>query len=163
MKDITPCLWFDSDAEEAVAFYLTVFPHSRILETSRYPASEHPEHRQRAGTVMTILFELGGKRFTALNGGPYFRFNEAVSFQVECETQEEIDSYWEKLSAGGDPAARQCGWVKDKFGLSWQIVPADMGRWFSHGPEESRARVMNALLGMEKLDIAALEAAAKQR
>ena len=118
MQKITPCLWFDHNAEEAVNHYLTIFKNSRIVGVTRYGEAGHEIHGRPAGTVMTVAFELDGQRFTALNGGPHFKFNEAVSFQVNCETQKEVDYYWENLSRGGDEKAQQCGWVKDKFGLS---------------------------------------------
>jgi predicted 3-demethylubiquinone-9 3-methyltransferase (glyoxalase superfamily) len=160
MNKITPCLWFDGDAEEAVAFYLSIFPNSGILDISRYPMSEHEEHQKRAGSVLAIRFELNGQAYSALNGGPQFKFNEAVSFQVLCDTQDEIDHYWRKLTEGGEARAQQCGWLKDKFGLSWQIVPTEIMSLMCGGDEPSRTRVMNALLKMGKLDIAALQFAA---
>ena len=152
---IAACLWFDDQAEEAARFYTGIFPNSGIKAISRYGHAGHEVHRRPAGSVMTVEFELDGRKFTALNGGPLFRFNEAISLQVFCETQHEIDRYWERLSAGGDPQAQQCGWLKDRYGLSWQIVPAilpDLVR----GPKADQ--VMEALLRMKKLDIAALRA-----
>src|SRR3989304_6297519 len=137
MKKITPCLWFDSNAEEALNFYVSIFKNSGICKVARYGEAGHEIHGRTAGTVMTIEFELNGQTFTALNGGPYFKFNEAISFQVYCDMQEEIDHYWEKLSAGGDEKAQQCGWLKDKFGVSWQIVPAVLGEMM----EDRDARV----------------------
>ena len=121
MKKITPCLWFDSNAEEAVNFYVSIFKNSGICKVARYGEAGHEIHGRTAGTVMTIEFELNGQTFTALNGGPYFKFNEAISFQVYCDTQEEIDHYWDKLSAGGDEKAQQCGWLKDKFGFHGRL------------------------------------------
>jgi predicted 3-demethylubiquinone-9 3-methyltransferase (glyoxalase superfamily) len=162
MQAITPCLWFDQ-ADTAVDFYLSVFKNARILETTRYGEAGRELHGKTPGTVMTILFELNGQRFTALNGGPYFKFNEAISLQVGCDTQEEIDYYWEKLGAGGDPAARQCGWLKDQFGLSWQIVPNVLTTLLQGGNTVQSERVMSALLKMKKLDIATLQDAAKQK
>jgi predicted 3-demethylubiquinone-9 3-methyltransferase (glyoxalase superfamily) len=145
---ITPFLWFGSNAEEAVDFYLSVFKNSRRLDEVRNPdASGAP------GKILTISFELDGQKFTALNGGPLFRFTEAVSFVVRCDTQEEVDYYWSKLSAGGSEG--QCGWVKDKFGLSWQIVPARLPDLIDH------PKAMEAMLRMKKLDIAELERAAQ--
>ena len=129
---ITPCLWFDSQAEEAAGFYTAIFKKSRILTISRYGEAGREVHGKAPGTVMTVAFELDGQRFTALNGGPLFKFNEAVSFQVNCRTQEEVDYYWEKLSAGGDEKAQQCGWLKDRYGLSWQVVPAGWARAAAH-------------------------------
>jgi predicted 3-demethylubiquinone-9 3-methyltransferase (glyoxalase superfamily) len=146
---ITPFLWFDSNAEEAVEFYLSVFPNSRRLSQMGAPA----DGPKRAGSVVTIGFELDGQKFTALNGGPMFKFTEAVSFVVRCESQQEVDEYWSKLSAGGSEG--QCGWLKDKFGLSWQVVPTRL-------PELIRTpKAMQAMLRMKKLDIAELERAAQ--
>ncbi|HET9455509.1 MAG TPA: VOC family protein [Gemmatimonadaceae bacterium] len=155
---LTPCLWFDNQAEEAAKFYVGIFRNSRIGAIARYPNAGQEITGGTPGSVMTVDFELDGQTFTALNGGPHFRFNEAVSFQVMCEDQEEIDYYWEKLGAGGDPKAQQCGWLKDRFGLSWQVVPRGMDRMMAHpGPGADRA--MKAMLQMKKLDIAALERA----
>lgn len=159
MKNITPCLWFDRNAEEAVNFYTSVFKRSKIGHVSRYGEAGFEIHRMPAGTVLTIEFELNGQTFTALNGGPIFKFNEAVSFQVNCESQEEVDYYWEKLSAGGDEKAQQCGWLKDKFGLSWQIVPTLLAKLLQDKDAEKSARVMNAMLQMKKLDIKRLQQA----
>ncbi|MDR0201222.1 MAG: VOC family protein [Delftia acidovorans] len=156
---IQPCLWFDNQGEQAAQFYTEVFPDSRITAIARYGEAGRDIHGRPAGSVMTVQFELDGQPFLALNGGPMFRFNEAVSLMVGCSTQDEIDHYWSRLSEGGDPAARQCGWLKDRYGLSWQIVPARMASWMG-GPDAAAAqRVMQALLGMQKLDIAALERA----
>jgi predicted 3-demethylubiquinone-9 3-methyltransferase (glyoxalase superfamily) len=157
---ITPCLWFDDQAEEAAAFYVSVFERSRIGRISRYGEEGFDVHGRQAGTVMTVAFELDGVAFTALNGGPHFKFNEAISLQVMCETQAEIDRYWEKLSAGGDPKAQQCGWLKDRFGLSWQIVPAILPDMLGDRDQAKAGRVMNAVLKMKKLDIAELKKAA---
>jgi len=159
-QKITPCLWFDDQAEEAAAFYVSVFEHSRVGRISRYGEEGFDVHGRQAGTVMTVAFELDGVPFTALNGGPYFKFNEAISLQVMCETQAEIDRYWEQLSAGGDPKAQQCGWLKDRFGLSWQIVPAILPDMLADRDPARAGRVMTALLGMKKLDITALKKAA---
>jgi predicted 3-demethylubiquinone-9 3-methyltransferase (glyoxalase superfamily) len=159
MKQLTPCLWYDDNAEEAVTFYTSIFKKSRIGRVSRYTEAGFEFHRKPSGTVMTIEFELNGQAFTALNGGPMFRFNEAISFQVHCESQDEIDYYWEKLSEGGDEAAQQCGWLKDKFGLSWQIVPTVLAELLQGSDPEKSNRVMQALLKMKKIDIAALEQA----
>jgi predicted 3-demethylubiquinone-9 3-methyltransferase (glyoxalase superfamily) len=144
---ITPFLWFDSNAEEAVEFYLTIFKNSRRLGEAR-------DTRSPKGGVLTISFELDGQMFTALNGGPLFHFNESVSFLVRCDSQAEVDYYWGKLSAGSSDG--QCGWLKDKFGLSWQIVPARLPDLIKH------PKAMQAMLGMKKLDIAELERAAKE-
>jgi predicted 3-demethylubiquinone-9 3-methyltransferase (glyoxalase superfamily) len=156
---ITPCLWFDSQAEEAAQFYCSIFGNSRILRVSRYGDAGYEIHGRPAGSVMTVLFELDGQTFTALNGGPVFRFNEAISFQVNCATQEELDHYWGRLSAGGDPAAQQCGWLKDQYGVSWQIVPALLAEMMSDVNSRKSERVMTALLKMKRLDIAALQRA----
>jgi predicted 3-demethylubiquinone-9 3-methyltransferase (glyoxalase superfamily) len=159
---ITPCLWFDNHAEEAVAFYLSIFPGSRIISTTLYPESDQEHHQGRIGSVMAIDFELFGQPYMALNGGPFFKLNEALSLQVHCDTQEEIDTYWDKLREGGDEDAQQCGWLKDKFGLSWQILPTMIKTLFQHPDAATNARVMKALLDMKKLDIAALQSAADQ-
>ena len=154
---IAPCLWFDSEAEEAAAFYTGIFPNSRIVTVSRYTDAGHEIHGRPAGSVMTVAFELDGQAFTALNGGPVFRFNEAVSLQVYCETQQEIDHYWEKLSAGGDEQAQQCGWLKDRYGLSWQIVPLPLLDLLAGHDSEKSQKAMTAILQMKKPDIAALQ------
>lgn len=156
MPNITPHLWFDKEAEEAAKFYTSVFKNSKILETSHYGEAGKEVHGQDAGTVLSVSFELDGQRFTALNGGPLFKFSEAISFMIPCENQDEIDYYWEKLSAV--PESEQCGWLKDKFGLSWQVVPASMGEIMG-GPNADKA--MEALLKMKKLNIAELQAAAQ--
>jgi predicted 3-demethylubiquinone-9 3-methyltransferase (glyoxalase superfamily) len=156
---ITPCLWFDDQAEEAARFYTGIFDDSRIVSVSRYGEAGQEIHGKKPGTVMTVEFELAGQPFTALNGGPVFQLNEAISFQVACDTQDEVDYYWERLSQGGDPSAQQCGWLKDKFGASWQIVPEVLPELLS-GPDAGRAkRVTEAMLRMKKLDIAELERA----
>lgn len=157
---ISPCLWFDSEAEQAAGFYTRIFKNSRIVSTTRYGKAGFEQHHRPAGSVMVVVFELDGQEFTALNGGPIFRFTEAISFQINCETQAEIDHYWEKLSAGGDPKAQQCGWLKDKYGLSWQVVPTMMAELFENGNSAKADRVMEAMLRMKKLDIAKLEKAA---
>jgi len=161
MKKITPCLWFDSNAEEAAIFYVSIFKNSSIGKIARYGEAGHDIHGRKAGTVMTIEFEINGQSFTALNGGPHFKFNEAVSFQVFCNTQEEIDYYWDRLSEGGDEKAQQCGWLKDKYGVSWQIVPSVIDEMMSSRDARVSDRVMNALLKMKKLDIAELKRAAE--
>lgn len=159
MPHITPCLWFDDQAEEAAQFYVSIFEGARISAVSHYAEAGQDIHGKPPGSVMTVSFELAGQPFLALNGGPAFRFNQAVSFQVVCESQQEIDTYWEKLSAGGDEAAQQCGWLKYRFGLSWQVVPAELSDLLG-GPEPARAqRVMAALLLMKKLDLDALRQA----
>ena len=156
---IAPCLWFDNEAEPAAAFYTGIFPNSRIGTVLRYSEVGQEFHGKPAGSVMTVAFELDGLSFTALNGGPLFRFNEAVSLQVYCETQQEIDHYWEKLSAGGDENAQQCGWLKDRYGRSWQIVPLALLDMLQDPAPEKSQRAMAALFQMKKLDIAALQRA----
>jgi len=126
LQRLTPCLWFDSQAEDAARYYVGIFKNSRIVTITRYGTAGFEIHHRPAGSVMVVAFELDGHSFTALNGGPMFRFTEAISFEVNCTTQDEIDSYWEKLGAGGDPKAQQCGWLKDRYGLSWQVVPEGM-------------------------------------
>lgn len=163
MQKITPCLWFDSNAEEAVNFYTCIFKNSKIGKISRYGEAGYEIHRKPAGTVMTIEFELNGQAFTALNGGPVFTFNEAVSFQVSCESQQEVDFYWEKLSEGGDERAQQCGWLKDKYGVSWQIVPTVLVQMLRDKDPEKSNRVMQAMLQMGKIDIARLRQAYEQK
>jgi predicted 3-demethylubiquinone-9 3-methyltransferase (glyoxalase superfamily) len=153
MSKITPCLWFD----EAAEFYVTVFPNSRVVEVARYgEAGPRP-----AGTVMTVSFELDGRKFVALNGGPEYTFSEAISFQVSCETQDEVDDYWRKLADGGEEGA--CGWLKDRFGVSWQIVPTALPRLLANPDAEAAQRVMRAMLNMRKIEIAELEEAAAAR
>ncbi|MDR3405760.1 MAG: VOC family protein [Chthoniobacter sp.] len=156
---IAPCLWFDTQAEEAARYYLGIFPHSKITAISYYPDSGQEIHGKPAGSVLTVAFELNGQSFTALNGGPQFQFSPAVSLIVECEDQAEIDYYWEKLSAGGDPTAQQCGWVSDKFGLSWQIIPKHLPALLVDADPAKSKRVFQAIMGMVKLDIAALQRA----
>ncbi|HEV7282661.1 MAG TPA: VOC family protein [Pirellulaceae bacterium] len=159
LQRIAPCLWFADEAEEAANFYVGIFPDSRIRTVTRYGKAGQEFHKRPEGSVMTVEFELDGQSFTGLNGGPVFKFNEAVSFQVTCETQAEIDRYWEKLGEGGDPEAQQCGWLKDKFGLSWQIVPAGMEEFFQGSPNAGSERAMSAMMQMKKIDIAALHSA----
>lgn len=156
---IAPCLWFDTRAEEAANFYAGIFRNSKINQITRFGKEGHDIHRKPEGSVLTVEFELDGQPFTALNGGPDFKFSEAVSFQIYCDTQEEIDYYWDRLSAGGDKNAQQCGWLKDKFGVSWQVVPGMMGEWLTDSPNEKSERVMKAMFPMKKLDIAKLQAA----
>lgn len=160
MQRISPFLWFDGQAEEAAAFYVSIFPNSAIRQVLRYGEAGQEQHGQAPGTAMTVAFELDGQPFTALNGGPIFKFTEAVSFVVNCATQEEVDHYWEKLGEGGDPAARQCGWLKDRYGLSWQIVPRRLVELLSDPDPAKSGRVMQSLLQMKKIDIALLERAA---
>ena len=154
MQKITPWLWFDTEGEEAARFYTSVFPNSRIVDVARYgSAGPRPE-----GMVMTVTFELDGQTFVALNGGPDFTFNEAISFQVSCETQDEVDEYWRALSDGGEQGP--CGWLKDRFGVSWQIIPTALPRLLADPDREKSQRVMAAMLTMKKIDIDALERAA---
>ncbi|MGZ8272696.1 MAG: VOC family protein [Burkholderiaceae bacterium] len=158
IQRITPCLWFDGQAESAVDLYASIFPDSRVTAVSRYGEAGREIHGGQPGAVLTIAFELDGAAFTALNGGPHFRFNEAISLQVNCDTQQEIDHYWSRLAEGGEPRAQQCGWLKDRFGLSWQVVPSSMARLMTSGADKAD-RVMSAVLKMKKIDIAELERA----
>jgi predicted 3-demethylubiquinone-9 3-methyltransferase (glyoxalase superfamily) len=159
IQKITPCLWFDDQAEQAVAFYTGIFSNSKIVNISRYGEAGQEIHGKPAGTVMTVAFELDGQRFTALNGGPVFKFNEAISFQINCDTQEDVDHYWDKLSEGGDEQAQQCGWLKDKYGVSWQVVPGVLIEMLLDPDVEKSQRVMAAMLQMKKIDIDALKRA----
>lgn len=157
---IMPCLWFDTQAEEAANYYVGIFRNSRITDISRYGEAGQEITGGKPGSVMVVAFELDGQSFTALNGGPHFTFNEAVSLQVSCKDQEEIDYYWEKLGAGGDPKAQVCGWLKDRYGLSWQVVPP-MEEFFAQDSNSpGAARAMEAMLKMKKIDIAELRRAA---
>jgi predicted 3-demethylubiquinone-9 3-methyltransferase (glyoxalase superfamily) len=155
-QEIVPNLWFDTEAEEAAEFYCSIFPNSKILNIARYTEAGPRE----AGMVMTVDFELNGNRFTAINGGPEFKFDEAVSFLITCEDQDEIDHYWEELIADGGRES-MCGWLKDKYGLSWQVVPEGFEEIFADPDPEKAKRTMEALLKMRKLDVAALRAAAE--
>ncbi|HEV7570364.1 MAG TPA: VOC family protein [Thermoanaerobaculia bacterium] len=156
-QKITPCLWFDDQGEDAANFFVAIFKDSRITNVSRYGEAGKEVHGKKPGTAMTVAFELEGQPFTALNGGPQFKFNQAISFQISCESQAEVDHYWDKLSEGGDPNAQQCAWLKDKFGLSWQVVPTALSRLLSDPDRAKAGRVMNAMLKMKKIDIAELE------
>ena len=156
-KKITPCLWFDTQAEEAAKFYASVFKNSKIGKISRYGQEGFEVHGKKAGTVMTVEFEIEGQKFLALNGGPHFKFNEAVSFQVPCETQQEIDYFWSTLAKDGEEG--RCGWLKDKFGLSWQVFPRALPEMLMDGNSETAQRVMRSMLQMRKIDIAALRRA----
>jgi predicted 3-demethylubiquinone-9 3-methyltransferase (glyoxalase superfamily) len=155
MPKISPCLWFDTEGEKAAQFYTSVFPNSRIVEVTRY-GSAGPRDE---GTVMTVTFDLDGQRFIALNGGPDFTFNEAISLEVDCETQDEVDSYWNALTEGGGEEG-PCGWLKDKYGVSWQIVPRVLTELISDPDQEKAQRVMAAMLQMRKIEIGELEKAA---
>jgi predicted 3-demethylubiquinone-9 3-methyltransferase (glyoxalase superfamily) len=159
LRPITPCLWFDSQAEEAARLYTGIFPNSRITQVLRYGEAGRDVHGQAAGQVMTVSFELNGQPYTALNGGPHFKFNEAISLQVLCDTQQDVDYYWERLSAGGDPKAQQCGWLKDKFGLSWQVTPKILTDMLADPDKVKSERAMETMLKMKKFDIAALRRA----
>ena len=157
--NITPCLWFNTEAEDAARFYTGIFKDSKITEISYYSDAGQEHHGHAPGTVMTVAFELKGQTFTALNGGPCFKINEAISFQIGCETQDEIDDYWARLTDGGPVEAQQCGWVKDKFGVSWQIVPVILTELLTDADTAKARRAMQAMLQMRKLDIAALRKA----
>jgi predicted 3-demethylubiquinone-9 3-methyltransferase (glyoxalase superfamily) len=159
IQKITPCLWFDDQAEEAAKFYTAIFNNSKIVSMTRYGEAGHEVHGRPAGTVMTVAFELDGHAFTALNGGPMFKFNEAISFQVSCETQEELDYYWERLSEGGDREAQQCGWLKDKYGASWQVIPNVLLEMLTNPDSKKSQRVMKSMLQMKKIDIEELKRA----
>jgi predicted 3-demethylubiquinone-9 3-methyltransferase (glyoxalase superfamily) len=160
IQRIAPCLWFDNQAEDAARLYASVFKNSKIVNITRYGKAGYEIHKRPAGSVMTVEFELDGQRFTALNGGPLFTFTEAISMQINCETQQEIDHYWEKLTEGGDPKSQQCGWLKDKFGLSWQVVvPEMMARMMADPESEKSQRAMDVVMKMKKPIIADLERA----
>jgi predicted 3-demethylubiquinone-9 3-methyltransferase (glyoxalase superfamily) len=159
MKNITPCLWFDSEGEDAAKFYVSIFKNSKIKHIQRYTEVGREHHGKEPGSVMVVSFEINGQEYTALNGGPIFKISEAVSFQVMCESQDEVDYYWEKLGAGGDPKSQVCGWLKDKFGVSWQIIPTKFLELLASGDAEKAQRANAAMFGMKKLDLAALERA----
>ncbi len=161
MQKLTPFLWFDDKAEEAVSFYTSIFKNSKIMSIARYGDAGAEVSGRPKGTVMTVAFQLEGQEFVALNGGPQFKFTEAISFVVNCQTQEEIDEYWKKLSAGGQEV--QCGWLKDKYGLSWQIVPTILGEMLSDPDPKKAERVMKAMLQMKKIDIKSLKQAYEQQ
>ncbi len=158
-QKIAPCLWFDNQAEAAAKFYTGIFKKSKIVAITRYSEAGREVHGRPVGSVMTVAFKLDGQFFTALNGGPIFKFTEAISFQVFCATQKELDYYWTKLSKGGPKNAQQCGWLKDKFGVSWQVVPEIMAELFVDADSEKSQRTMQAMLKMKKLDIAKLKRA----
>jgi len=159
MQKISPCLWFDNNAEEAVAFYVSIFKNVKIGNVTRYGKEGYEIHKREEGTVMTVDFELEGQKFLALNGGPVFKFNEAISFQIYCETQEEVDYYWEKLTERGDKKSQQCGWLKDQYGVSWQVVPSILVKMLQDKDSSKSERVMKAMLQMQKLDISTLRKA----
>ncbi len=156
---ITPCLWFDNQAEEAARFYTSIFKNSKINITTHYGEAGKDIHGKLPGSVMTVEFELDGYTFCALNGGPLFKFTEAISFQINCENQAEVDYFWDKLTQGGDESAQQCGWLKDKFGLSWQVVPKDWFEMMADPNSERSQRAFIAMMQMKKLDINALKMA----
>ena len=162
MTQITPFLWFDDNAEEAVNFYTSVFKDSKIQRITRYSEAAAKATGRSKGSLMTAAFQLNGQQFVALNGGPQFKFNEAISFVINCENQKEVDYYWEKLTDGGDAKAQQCGWLKDKYGLSWQVVPTILGKLLADKNANKSQSVMMAMLQMKKMDVAALEKAYKE-
>ena len=162
-QKITPFLWFDDQAEEAALFYTSIFKDSRIVSVMRYGKEGAAASGRSEGSAMTVAFQLEGQCFTALNGGPHFKFTESVSFVVRCQSQDEVDYYWESLSRGGDEKAMQCGWLKDRYGLSWQIIPNALLELLSHPDPATAARVMTAMLGMKKIDIGGLKKAAEGR
>jgi predicted 3-demethylubiquinone-9 3-methyltransferase (glyoxalase superfamily) len=156
---ITPFLWFDHQAEEAANFYVSVFENSRIVTTTRYNAESAAASGRPEGSLMTVAFELDGQSFVALDGGPIFRFNEAVSLVVNCHSQDEVDYYWSKLSQGGDEKAQQCGWLKDRYGLSWQVVPVEMIEMFRHSDPAKVSKMTDAMMKMKKIDLNVLRKA----
>ena len=162
IQKIEPCLWFDDQAEAAVTLYTGIFYNSKIVKISRYGKAGQEIHKKAPGSVMAIGFELEGQAFSALNGGPKFKFNEAISFQVYCETQQEIDYYWKKLAEGGPVESQQCGWLKDQYGVSWQIIPKILIDMLSDTDEEKSQRAMQAMLQMKKIDIETLKHAVEQ-
>jgi predicted 3-demethylubiquinone-9 3-methyltransferase (glyoxalase superfamily) len=161
MHKITPCLWFDNQAEEAVKFYVSIFKNAKVGSVARYGEDEAKVSGRPKGTVMTVTFQLDGQEFMALNGGPMFKFTEAISFIVNCKTQQEVDELWEKLSKGGEEGP--CGWLKDTYGVSWQIVPTVLGEMLQDKDTEKSERVMKAMLQMKKLDIKTLKQAYEKR
>ena len=161
LQRIRPCLWFDGQGEEAANFYVGIFPNSRILKISRYSDVGREVHGRAAGSVMTVDFELDGQRMLALNGGPQFKFNQAISLMVFCEDQREVDHYWERLGAGGDASKQACGWLEDKFGLAWQVVPEAMMTMLDDNSSAASQRAFAAMMDMKKLDIEALRRAYK--
>jgi len=163
IQKITPFLWFDNQAEEAVSFYISIFKNSKIKSVTRYGEEAAEASGRSKDTVMTVAFQLAGQEFVALNGGPHFKFNEAISFVVNCGSQDEVDYYWEKLSEDGDAKAQQCGWLKDKYGVSWQIVPTVMVELLTDSDPEKSRRAMKAMLQMKKIDIETLKRVAGGR
>jgi predicted 3-demethylubiquinone-9 3-methyltransferase (glyoxalase superfamily) len=159
VQKITANFWFDHQAEDAAKYYTTIFKNSKMGRIMRYSKEGFEIHQRPAGSVMTVEFQIEGQQFVGLNGGPHFKFNEAISFIVNCDSQKEVDYYWEKLSEGGDPKAQMCGWLKDKFGVSWQIVPTEMNDMFQDENSEKAQRAMRAMLQMKKLDLATVKKA----
>ncbi|KAK3374673.1 3-demethylubiquinone-9 3-methyltransferase-domain-containing protein [Podospora didyma] len=159
MNKITTCLWFDGQAEDAANFYVSIFKNSQIKHIQRYTSAGEEQHGRAPGSVMVVAFDLNGHPFVGLNGGPGFKFSAAVSFQIDCANQEEVDHYWDKLREGGDEARLQCGWLEDKFGVSWQVVPTILKELLSSPEREKADRAMKAMMGMKKLDIAELQKA----
>lgn len=153
LQRITSCLWFHNQAEEAASFYTSIFDHSAILQVTRFGKERHPTEGMTEGMVMSVKFQLDGQQFLALNGGPAFNFNESISLMVQCESQEEVDYYWDKLSEGGDEKAQVCGWLKDRFGVSWQVVPVQLVELLNEPDQERSERVTKAMLQMKKIDI----------
>jgi predicted 3-demethylubiquinone-9 3-methyltransferase (glyoxalase superfamily) len=154
---ITPCLWFDGQAEEAANFYTSIFKGGKITHIQHYNDAGMEAHGRKPGSVMVVAFELNGQPFTALNGGPQFKFSPAISFQIECDDQAEVDHYWDNLKDGGDPTKQRCGWVEDKFGVSWQVIPKALFKMIADSNAEKSKRTYEAMMGMTKFDIAALE------
>jgi predicted 3-demethylubiquinone-9 3-methyltransferase (glyoxalase superfamily) len=163
MQKITPFLWFDDKAEEAANFYVSIFKNSKIGKITRYPKEAEEVSGKKAGEIMTVDFEIEGQKFTALNGGPPFKFTEAVSFIIDCNSQEEVDYYWNQLTEGGDEKSQICGWLKDKYGVSWQVVPRVLEEMLADEDKEKAGRVMTAMLGMKKIIVADLEKAYDQK
>lgn len=163
VQKITPFLWFDNQAEEAVSFYTSVFENSKIMRITRYGEEAAQVSGRSKGTAMTVAFQLAGQQFVALNGGPQFQFTAAISFVVNCDSQDEVDYYWGKLSEGGDEKAQQCGWLKDKYGVSWQIVPTELGELLSNPDPAKSGTVMKAMLQMKKINVEALKQASDGR
>jgi predicted 3-demethylubiquinone-9 3-methyltransferase (glyoxalase superfamily) len=163
VQKITPFLWFDNQAEDAAKFYVSIFNNSALGAVNRYGKEGFEVHGRPEGSVMTVSFRLEGQEFTALNGGPHFKFSEAISFVVKCETQSEVDHYWEKLGESGDERAQRCGWLKDKYGVSWQIVPTALFELMGGTDAKKSQRVMQAMLQMKKLDVAALRRAYEEK
>ena len=163
VQKITPFLWFDNQAEDAAKFYVSIFGNSALGTVNRYGKEGFEVHGRPEGSAMTVSFSLEGQEFTALNGGPHFKFTEAISFVVKCETQSEVDHYWEKLGQGGDERAQRCGWLKDKYGVSWQIVPTALFELMGGTDATGSQRVMQAMLRMKKLDVAALRQAYEEK